>query len=236
MKNLALAVLIAVGILATSTLDAAPAPDLRVVAQTENFIYFAKRGKPADAKRCQLFLEQISKLLNQPVDGRAAYYVHDRQEDVAAATGFSAFVPAGVTASSTGEIHTVLAFHPHEIVHRVALQLGNPGVFFQEGLAVALGDEGQVMGVSADKQARATVLRFKMKTLVNEFTSFAPETSYPLAGSFVGYLIRTYGVDRVAGFFKACGSNPDERDRQFWKVFGLSLDSAGAAWAAALQS
>jgi hypothetical protein len=236
MKTLALTLATAVSLLLGSSVSADPVAGLPVVAETKNFVYFAKHGKAADAKRCQIFLDEISRLLHQPVAGRAAYYVHERPEDVASASGFSAFAASGITSPSTGDIHTVFAFHRHEIVHRVALELGDPGLFFQEGLAVALGDEGRLGRLRVDELARRSAENGTIGTLVDDFASLDPQTSYAVAGSFVGYLIRTHGVDRVADFFRRCGSNPEERQVHFRRTFGLTLEAAGAAWAAALQS
>ena len=52
-----------------------------------------------------------------------------------------------------------------------------------------------------------------------------------MAGSFVAFLIKAYGVSRVAAFFRASGTAGAPRDEIFHATFGVGLDQAGTAWA-----
>jgi hypothetical protein len=61
-----------------------------------------------------------------------------------------------------------------------------------------------------------------------------PQTAYPVAGSFVGHLIRTEGLGKVADFFRGCRQGGGDRDQAFAGVFGRSLEAAGAEWLAGL--
>jgi len=115
-------------------------------------------------------------------------------------------------------------------VHRVAAELGDPGPFFHEGLAVSLGDEGKQGGVAVDELARAAVRRYRVRQVVDGFTRIEPHAAYAMAGSFVGYLIRRHGVAKVAQFFRGCQPRGVVRDRRFRDVFGLCVDEAAAAW------
>ncbi len=188
-------------------LEASPLPGFHLAAQSENFLFYTRDSRKVDAARSQRFLAGTARLLEVEVQGKAAYYVHQHPEEVASTTGVYG---SGVTDLKTGEINAVSAFHRHEIVHRVAGALGDPGRFFQEGLAVALGDEGRWNGVEVDKLA-ARVRR-----------------------DFVGFLIRTYGARRVSDFFRDCRPVTPERDRRFRDVFGLTVDQAWATWSETL--
>ena len=66
----------------------------------------------------------------------------------------------------------------------------------------------------------------------DRFDALDPAVAYPLAGSFVGHLVRTYGVPRVAAFFRASGYSGVPRAAAFQETFGVSLDEAGVSWAA----
>ena len=50
---------------------------------------------------------------------------------------------AGVTYPTRRQIHSTRSSHLHEIVHLVAAQLGDPGPFFHEGLAIAIAEPGR---------------------------------------------------------------------------------------------
>jgi len=223
------ALLLAAWVLAAGV-EAAP-PGFVLAAETPHFAFYSRGGKKIDAGRSERFLLETARKLDQPVRERVSYYLHDHPADVASATGIYA---DGVTVPATGEIHSVKAFHPHEIVHRVADELGDPGPFFHEGLAVALGNEGRWRGARVDDLARRLAPRYQWRSLVEEFSRLDPEVSYAVAGSFVGYLVRRHGIERVAAFFRGCRPDPGLRDRRFEEVFGSSLKEEGAAWARSL--
>jgi hypothetical protein len=112
--------------------------------------------------------------------------------------------------------------------------MGNPGVFFQEGLAVALGNEAKWQGKDVDSLARKTAASVRVSTLVARFESLDADTGYAVAGSFVNHLIKTHGIAKVAEFFRACPASGANASAAFARTFGQSLDEAGAAWTASL--
>ncbi|HWX25164.1 MAG TPA: hypothetical protein VN083_08995 [Vicinamibacteria bacterium] len=222
------------GLLLAAQLGAASLPGFTQVAQTANFVFYSQDGQAVDAARTQRFFEETSHLLGSTPEGRTNYYRYQFPEQIAVTTGLTV---AGLTVPGTGEIHSSKAFHPHEIVHRVAAALGDPGAFFQEGLAVALGDRGRWNGVAVDTIAARLVSRVKnIQALVDGFGGIDSNSSYPLAGSFVGFLLKTHGARSVALFFEACGREPAQRDQNFAKVFGVTLEAASQDWAAGLKA
>lgn len=206
---------------------ASPLPGFQLVGQSEHFAFYARHGRKTETKANERFLTRTALLLEQSTEGQTAYYLHDDAAGVGATTGVYA---SGMTELTSGEIHSTQAYHPHEIVHRIAAALGDPGSFFHEGLAVSLGDEGKQGGVSVEVLARAAVLRYKVRDVVDGFTSIEPRAAYAMAGSFMGYLIRRHGVATVAQFFRGCRPEVVARDRHFQEVFGLRIDEATAAW------
>ena len=206
---------------------ASPLPGFQLVGQSEHFAFYARHGRKTETKANERFLAKTALLLEQSTEGQTAYYLHDDAEEVAATTGVYA---SGMTELTSGEIHSTQAYHPHEIVHRIAAALGDPGSFFHEGLAVSLGDEGKQGGASVDVLARAAVLRYKVRDVVDGFTKIEPRAAYAMAGSFMGSLIRRHGVAKVAQFFRGCRPGVVARDRHFQEVFGLRIDEATAAW------
>lgn len=218
-------------LLASLSLRAEPLPGFSLTAQTEHFSFYTRGGETVDVQKSERFLAQVEKLLGRQLSGRAEYYRYGNPEEIAAATGTYA---AGVTYAQAEQIHSTQEFHAHEIVHLVAGQLGNPGSFFQEGLAVALGNGSKWNGKAVDRLARTQAKSSMVSALVAGFDRMNPQVAYPVAGSFVASLIKAHGIGKVADFFRACANRTTTREAAFARTFGQSLDEAGTAWAASL--
>lgn len=212
--------------LAASASEAAPLPGFQLVARSEHFTYYSRGEEKADPGGSERQLARVSQLLGQPFTGRSEYYSYQSPGDVAAVTGLYA---GGVTYPQLGQVHTTDGARDHEIVHLVAYELGNPGPFFHEGLAVALGDRAKWQGRGVDSVAKPFVRRLPLRALMARFNEGAPAEGYAVAGSFVQWLIKRHGLERVVCFFRAC----DGRNTlvAFAATFGRSLEEAGAAWA-----
>jgi len=216
------------GMLAAAPVWAQPPRGFQLAAQTPHFLFYSRNGERIDVHEVERALCKVQRLLGQELPGRAEYYRYGTPQEIAANLGEYA---SGVTLGSLRQIHTVRRECPlHEIVHLVAAQLGDPGPFFQEGLAVALSGSkwrGQALG---RVRLPAALRRQKVSVLAARFESMDPETAYPIAGSFVAFLIKTYGVSRMADFFRASGGSGSPTDTAFRATFGESLDQAGTAW------
>jgi hypothetical protein len=210
------------------SLEAAPPAAFALAAQTSRVMAYS-RGQQVDARWVDDQVKHFEQLLGGSVAGPVSFIQYERPEEVGAVTGTYA---AGITFAKAREIHTVKAAAPHEIVHLVAGQIGDPGAFFQEGLAVALTSGGQWYGRSIAKIVRGA-LRGEapaLPVLLARFESLDPQLAYPLAGSFVSYLIESHGLDQVVAFFSACRGRFDAV--AFQRTFGRSLEEAGQAWTA----
>lgn len=210
---------------------AAPLPGFALAGQTAHIRFYARADEDErlSMKDGEKRLVQIARALGAERVPSADLYHYLSAGDIAAIHGAYA---GGLTFPETGEIHTTPARRDHELVHLVATKLGDPGDFFQEGLAVALGDEGRYRGEDVDRTALRYARRAAVSDLIRAFRPADPGAGYAIAGSFVRHLIRTRGLGRVAQFFRACGDSamPDA----FASVFGQPLESIGAEWAAQL--
>jgi hypothetical protein len=170
-------------------------------------------------------------MFGQPRPPAVRLFVYQHAADVAAATGVYA---GGVTLTGVGQIHSTPYRLKHELVHLVASRLGgDPGPFFQEGLAVAIGDGGRHNdGRRVDDVARRLVRGSSVRELIEGFAAADPQETYALAGSFVGFLLQRHGAQQMARFFSA--SKGARRGEAFQEVFAESLESAGALWSARL--
>lgn len=220
-KIAALATVIAA---AATSAQAAALPGFSLAADTARVAFYT-RGEKVDVKGVQASLRRIESELGQALRAKASYYRYGSPQELAAGTGFYA---SGVT--FPGQVHSTEANHEHELVHLVAAELGQPGRFFHEGLAVAMSGE-RTLG---KRQVKAAVERGGSLTAwVRGFERHDQQVAYAVAGSFVQYLIKTHGLGRVAAFFRSCGPAADPQ-AAFAATFGSSIDQAGAAWLSTL--
>ena len=161
-----------------STLEAAPIPGFHVVGQSEHFLFYSRQSRKIDTRANESFLMKTAQLMDQGPGTQTAYYLHDYADDIAAVTGVYS---SGMTELTTGDIHSTRTFHPHEIVHRIAAALGDPGTFFHEGLAVSLGDKGMQEGVAVDALAKVAIRTFKLRQATDDFAHLDPHVAYPMA-------------------------------------------------------
>ena len=205
----------------------APLPGFELRAQSEHFAFYGheRSGKP-DVKRSERFLAQVEKTLGHDVAGRSPYVLVEHASDIFAATGLYA---EGVT-DQAGMIMSVRGYHPHEIVHRVAGELGDPGLLFHEGLAVALGEKGRIQGERVDGLARRALERHRFEDFLEGFRAQPAMEAYAVAGSFVGHLLRRHSAAQVADFFRACGRRGRPCPEAFARIFGIGLEQAAAEW------
>jgi hypothetical protein len=221
------------GALRCEPLEARSLGGFRLVAETANFAFYARDGRRPDANRCQRFLADTARQLGQPVDGKTPYYLYDYPDEIPVGNGSR----SGVTELPNGHIHSTQKFHAHEIVHRVAGLLGDPGPFFSEGLAVWMAERGVIDGRSVDEIAREARRTQPFRTFVDHFDEADPYQAYATAGSFVGWLVRHHGgLPRFSEFLRRCGRAGFPRGSRFREVFGFGLDEAAELWAQYVES
>src|SRR5688500_1004226 len=140
-------------------------------------ISFYSRGQKVDVAKVEASLTRIESELGTRLAGHASYYRYGTAQEVAAGTGYYA---AGVTFA--GQVHSTSECHDHELVHLVATQMGDPGRFFNEGLAVALGDEPRGQRRAAKKALSSGQ---PLTRWVTGFDAQDPDAAYAVAGTFV---------------------------------------------------
>ena len=218
-------------LLATPAAHAAPLPGFELAGESAHFAFYSRPGSRSsvEATSTERKIARIADSLGVSDVPRSDFYCYESAGDVAAVTGLYA---GGVTYPALGQIHSTDGARDHEIVHRVAFLLGNPGPFFQEGLAVALGDAGKWQGKSVDRVAKDLTRGATLPALIAGFDSSDPRMGYAVAGSFMRWLIKRHGLARVATFFRECHNGPAAA--AFDTVFGIDLARAGATWVSEL--
>jgi hypothetical protein len=151
-----------------------------------------------------------------------------------------------------GQIFLTRALDPHEIVHVIAQdELGRPSDFFDEGLAVNFGglrvEGGEVTlfpsalrNFEVDREALTVLASGRFSGSIrqiltsSDFDAMPFEVTYPLAGSFVKFLLRTRGPAAVRTFFQSASQfDPlPQIEADLEAAFGAPLDALEADWRA----
>ena len=223
-KTATLALLTVAAILGTGPAASAALPGFTLAARTPR-VSFYSRGQKVNVAKVEASLTRIEGALGTRLAGHASYYRYGSAQEVAAGTGHYA---AGVTFA--GQVHSTNECHDHELVHLVAAQMGDPGRFFQEGLAVALGDEPRGLRKAAKKALSSGQ---PLTRWVTGFDGQDPDAAYAVAGTFVRHLIDTQGMEKVRALFRASRSEAGV-PRAFAATYGQGLEEALATWRADL--
>jgi hypothetical protein len=149
-----------------------------------------------------------------------------------------------------GRIFLTRALDPHEIVHVIAQdELGRPSDFFDEGLAVNFGGLRVVGGevtlfpsalrnFEVDSEALTVLASGRFSGSIRQILTSASfqsrpfDVTYPLAGSFVKFLIRTRGVAALKTFFAGSSAfdSLGEIEGRLEVAFGAPLDALEVEW------
>lgn len=152
----------------------------------------------------------------------------------------------GFAEVGTTKFHTIWEIDNHECVHSIVTQLiGHPPALFNEGIAVAHqadyfkypefipGWNGQDFHSIAKTHYLAGELPSLNKLLVsNSSWEEDADLTYPVAGSFVRYLIDQYGIGKLKSFITSSDYD-DGRESiksDFSATYGITMEQAWNEW------
>jgi hypothetical protein len=212
--------------------EAAPATAFQCVARTPRALYYSVGRAPVDVRRSEDYLARLETLFGRAAgERRVEIVVHPANVPLRTSEGAAA---SGITDLVARRIDTVRAFHPHELVHAAAGCIGMPPALFAEGLAVALSSGGRWRGREIDAVAQgALVAGARLEPLIERFGG-DPDLDYTMAGSFVAFLLDSYGIEAMVDFLERCGPRPDAFEEAFRAAYGRTVAKASLAWRARL--
>lgn len=145
-------------------------------------------------------------------------------------------------------IHTIWPIDNHEVVHLLTGPWGNSVALVNEGVAVAFqvdpsrdliprwsGTPLHDLTRQFRQQGRFVPLASLVETTA--WRSQDPNVAYPESGSFMRWLIDTYGLERLRALYaRGLGANESSAGvrTSFAAVYGRSLDELETAWLAAV--
>lgn len=218
-----------------------PLFELTIKLETDNFIFYYSPGDFVYSERQEAFGRWAVSLLGINIPKKINYYKYKDWDQMRRIWGRSGVVWAD---PQTFSIHSYSPWQNHECVHLYTSLIGRPSDFFNEGIAVGLSSDpysGDYVGRWWGYSVHYWGKRFKNEgTLIpldsilesNDFRRYEPGITYPESGSFVRYLIDTYGIDKMKSIFQT-GNQADpkgEIKQKFQSAYGFSIDEAEAEW------
>lgn len=220
-----------------------PPAGLSKILETEHFLYYAAPGDTVDSDWQESYYGWLVAKLDVSVSEKLEYYKYRGRAHLKALTGRET---NGFAEVGTYKFHTIWTIDNHESVHTVVTQtIGHPPALFNEGIAVAHqadyfrhpdfvpawnGQDFDLLSRSFESSGAMPALDALVES--RSFFSFDTQMTYPIAGSFVRYLIDTHGVQPMKAFIT--GSAFDDargttRSR-FATAYRFSLDDAWSDW------
>lgn len=212
--------------------------ELTGVKETPNIVFHYRPDDVDDAALAKIVkinvdkFEQCEKLLKMKYNGRVHIFLYRDVDDLKKTTGASAVA----FATGTVSIHQAMDFKSvHELTHIFALQFprdedSETDGFAVEGLATILAESDQ--NVPVQSWAAVYQSTSRIPDLV-EFRRSWPEGApqgvhpYHVAGSFVGYLIEEFGIEKVKHWYV--------NSTEAHMVFGKTLRRLERDWLAWLK-
>jgi hypothetical protein len=215
-----------------------------LAAESASFRYYHASSDRVDAVWQESYHAWATARLGVQLPQKIAYYKYQNRQEMGDRTGN--YNTNGFAEPDRFEIHTLWPIDNHEVVHIYTALIGRPSDFFNEGIAVAFqtnpaeGDFDSRFNGSQVHEACAAYLRGGQLVLplarivvTTDFRAITDQLrSYYEAGSFMRFVIDTYGLDRTREFFRTSsrGDSLDTIRDRFAAAMGVSLETAEAAW------
>lgn len=227
---------------------AADADRLSVRTESEHLVYLAAAGDAADSVWMEGYYDWVIPQLGIDPGQKLEYRKYRDRGHMQRVTGRTT---NGFAEPGTNRFHTIWPQDNHEIVHvLVILEIGHPPALFNEGIAVAhqtLPASGifyaqwngrNVHAIAAEHLAANRIPAVSAMIESPAFFGFDEEFTYPVAGSFVRFLIDRYGMTPLRAYFAGSTFNDGgARSRSLFEAaYGMSLDAAWSEWRAFLAN
>lgn len=221
-------------------------PALAVISETSHYVFRASPGDTIDTNWQERYHAWATATLGVTNARRITYNKYTSRSHMQAVIGVGN--TNGFADRTTFTIHTLWPIDNHEVVHLFTSDWGDPVALVNEGLAVAFQiDPGRDMTPrwsgtplhdlmrSFRQQSRAVSLARLVDTA--SWRAEDPNVTYPESGSFMRWLIDTYGLDRVRGLYaRAAGPNEAATGvrASFAAIYGRTVEELEQEWLAAI--
>lgn len=209
---------------------------------SEHYLYRYASGDHVDVDRQEAYHAWLIGALPIAPAGPVEYRKYKDRAHMEAVTGRAT---NGFADTTRLLIHTIWPWDNHEVVHTLVIRAwGHPPALFNEGIAVAHqanpaagdlaprwnGQDLHALTRAADAAGRLPDL--SRITTSTGFFDFDTQLTYPMAGSFVRWLIDTRGLGPIEALFRTSsfGAPAADTEAKFQAAYGTSLSAAWREW------
>lgn len=225
-----------------------PGGELTRVFESAHYIYHLSPGDQVDTLWQETYHAWLLDELKVQLPQKLEFFKYRDRAQLLRLTGEDT---NGFAEVGTYRFHTIWFADNHECVHTITMNLfGLAPMLFNEGVAVAHSTvpiqeiyephwNGRTVHNLARQYHRTGQLPEVDELLESrDFGRFDPEMTYPVAGSFVRYLIDTGGLDSIKEMLRLSEfyDDADQVRANFQAAFGESVEDAWARWLAYLES
>jgi len=216
----------------------------RLDRESEHFTYYTQPGQRIPdwaVELNEITYAKVARLLPVTRVTRVKYYKYRSQADLQPVFGRPRKGYADQT-DEGGAVHSVYSCHPHEVIHVLTYPLGRPPALFEEGIAVAYDwrftvEKGEVYALAQGKLLRQELFPLPSILATRDFQAHDSTTAYVVAGSFVKYLMDTYGPDKMRSLFTVPRyGDVQEIEVAFQEIYGQSISEMESEWWAFLRA
>lgn len=222
---------------------ASPEEELTKSMESEHFIYHFSEGDYIDTTWQEQYYDWLIDTLDIELDSKLIYYKYKTRKHLKTITGRET---NGFAEIGTFKFHTIWKIDNHESVHTIVTQIiGHPPALFNEGIAVAHQTDyfkypnfiPSWNGEDFDQLSRDYKINNDIPPLENlieskSFFDYNTNMTYPIAGSFVRYLIDNYGLQKMKGFISTSDfyDKKDITRNNLEEIYDISLDEIWDEW------
>jgi hypothetical protein len=212
--------------------------------ESQHFIYYTRPGQSIPDWAVELHettYAEVTRLFPEAKATKIKYYKYRSQTDLQQVFGRPRKGYAYQTSEGSA-VHSVYSCHPHEVVHAITFAVGRPPALFLEGLAVAYDwrfalEEGDVHARARGRLVQQKLFPLHSFLTTREFQAYDSPIVYIEAGSFVKYLMDTYGPDKMRSLFTLPRySDVQDIEVAFKAIYGQSLSEMEGEWRTFLRA
>ena len=224
------------------------APPLSQSVETPSYLFQYSQGDRVDAAWQESFHAWAIQALQVSVPRRITYNKYMSRDHMGELTG--TYTTNAFADRSAFAIHTMWPVDNHEIIHLFGSTFGDPVALWSEGMAVAFTVNAPAGEFVAQWNGTPVHLRARQLQQAGRLVPIADlletrgfrrvdsEVTYPQAGSFVRYLLDTYGLGPWKQLYGKGGPNDPASDLRahFESVYGRTVEGVEADWRAMIAT
>jgi hypothetical protein len=216
--------------------------------ETSSYVFHFSPGDHVDSAWQEAYHAWAVQALQVSISRRVTYNKYLSRDHMGGLTG--TYTTNAYADRAAFAIHTMWPMDNHEIIHLFGSTFGDPVALWSEGMAVAFtinapgGDfAAKWNGTPVHVRARQLQQAGRLLPIANlletrGFRQFDSDVTYPQAGSFVRYLLDTYGLGPWKQLYGKGGPNDSASDLRthFESVYGRTVDAVEVDWLAMIAT